>query len=739
MKVLHMIGGGDVGGAKTHVLSLVKNLGKHIDVKMISFRPGAFTDDARSMGIDVEVVKTGSFFSDLHKVLKIVRQGNFDIIHSHGAKANMFAVAVKLLTKLPTVTTVHSDYKLDYLQSIYKKYSFGLINTVALRFIDYYINVSKNLKELLIKRKFNSKNIFMVPNGIDFNKPFEGYSRENFSKKFNLNLNESDVVVGILARLTPVKGLSTFLLAAREVLDKNPSIKFLIGGDGEERKSLERKAALLGISDSVYFLGFVNEPYEFMRSIDINVLTSISEGFPYVILEGAVFKKATISSDVGGISDLIESGVNGYLFTPGDYKKLAEHILELAHDSRKRKELGERIYEKSKAMYSLESMCKSQLDIYRIVLEQKSRMHSNDVIISGYYGFNNSGDDAILMAIIDNLRICRNDIGIVVLSKRPAETRKIYGVDSINRLSLFKIMRLMKNSKLFISGGGNLVQDDTSTRSLVYYLGAIWLAKLMGTKVMIYANGIGPINKKFNKMITRWILNKVDVITLREELSRHELEALHIDRPKTIVTADPALTVSAAGSSEIDEIFKNEGISAKGPFVGFSVRRCENHIKFDEKIIARAADYMIEKYGVKPVFIPMQHPNDIPVIQSIISQMSGKGLYLKNPYNVASILGVISRMEMIVGMRLHSLIYAASLGIPVVGLVYDPKVEAFLQYFHQASAGHIRNLDFETLKAKIDDVWNNRVEIKKDLMNITQKLKEKAFENAKIAVEMIEE
>ena len=149
MKVLHLIGGGDVGGAKSHVLSLVKELDKHIDVKLISFRTGAFADDARKMGINVEIVKTGTIISDVRKVLSIIKNEGYELIHSHGAKANMITFFAKRFTSLPVVTTVHSDYRLDYLQNILKMFSFGLINTVALRFLDFYIGVSKILKKCL--------------------------------------------------------------------------------------------------------------------------------------------------------------------------------------------------------------------------------------------------------------------------------------------------------------------------------------------------------------------------------------------------------------------------------------------------------------------------------------------------------------------------------------------------------------------------------------------------------------
>lgn len=372
MKVVHLIGGGDVGGAKIHVLSLVKELSKYINVKIISFRPGAFTDEARSMGIDIEVVKTGNIIGDIRKVIAIVREGNFEIVHSHGSKANMLAVLTKRFLKLPTVTTVHSDYKLDYLQSASRRFSFGTINTVALRFINYYIGVSNNFAKMLIERKFDPEKIFTVYNGIDFSKNIQEYSRDHFTGKYNLTLDNKDIIVGILARMHPVKGLNIFIQAAKEVIESCPNVKFLIGGDGDQRKALEHQIKELGLTSHILLLGWVKDPYELMSNIDINILSSLSESFPYVILEGAKLKKATVSSDVGGISDLITSGENGYLFKPGDYKRLAEYIIELVKDETMRKEMGEKLYEKANSLFSLENMCKTQLSIYKKISENRN-------------------------------------------------------------------------------------------------------------------------------------------------------------------------------------------------------------------------------------------------------------------------------------------------------------------------------------------------------------------------------
>lgn len=749
MKVLHLIGGGDVGGARVHVLSLINELSKYIDVKIISFRPGMFSDDARAMGIDIEVVKSGNAVRDIKKVVSIIKEGGYKIIHSHGSKANMFALIAKRFTKLPTVTTIHSDYKLDYMHNFLKTLSFGSINQVALRFIDYYIGVSDNFREMLIKRNFKPEEIFTVYNGIDFGETTIEYPRQDFIKKYNVDLKENDIVVGILARLYPVKDIDTLIEAARIALKQNPNLKFVIGGDGEDRVRLENKAKALDISDRVSFLGWVDDPDELMSNLDINVLTSISESFPYSILEGAKFKKATVSSNVGGIPDLIEHGVNGYLFLPGDCAQLAEYIVELASNSKMRDIMGESIFKRAQDKFSLTNMCKTQLGIYEEILEkeklEKQSKRKYDVVISGSYGFDNIGDDAMLLAIINNLSLYKSGLKLAVITRRPAETKKMFNVDTISRSNIFAIVKAIRSSVLFVYGGGNIIQDTTSSRSPLYYLGLVLLAKKINVKVMFYANGIGPIRKKLNMILSKKIINQVDVITLREELSLQELKRLHIDRPEIFITSDPALTLEKSCNPDltIDSIFSKEGIERPGPYVGFSVRKYPGNEKYQsesyEPVISQIADYIIDKYGAKPVFIPMQYPSDLEIIENIVSKMKGKGYILRHKHGVQQVLEIIDQMEMLIGMRLHALIFAASSNVPIIGLEYDPKIQGFMQYIKQPSAGDVKMLDFEKLKNLVDEVWNNRTDIRKELEKDVYKLKEKAFQDAKIAVELIEQ
>ena len=395
--------------------------------------PLSVTEKANSMtmvamGIDARIVRTGNVFLDIHRTLKLVKSGKYDIIHSHGAKGNMIASIINSITGVPVVTTVHSDPHLDYMHSILKKYTFGVINMLALRKIDYQISVSSNLKEMLKDSGFDPQHLYSVNNGIAFDNEIPVCTRKEFYRRFNVPFPEDCILIGIMARLHPVKDHETFLRAAAEVVKVNPDARFLIAGPGDELMDhLVQFTRKLGLEKYVCFTGMVENPYDFFQIIDINVLTSISEGFPYVVLEGARFSKVFVSTRVGGLSELVKSGVNGYLVEPKDWKTLGEHLTELSLDKQKREQMGEKLRVMAEARFSLRSMCENQLSIYKAILKEEARIKQDnkkyDITLLGYYGYNNSGDEAILKSILDSFRKIDSELNFLVFSKKPRETK----------------------------------------------------------------------------------------------------------------------------------------------------------------------------------------------------------------------------------------------------------------------------------------------------------------------------
>ena len=171
MKVIHLISGGDSGGAKTHVLSLLQNLNKVITAQLVCFRDGPFAEEARQMGIPTEIMGGNNIPRLRRQLTAYIRAGGYQLIHCHGSRANMVGALLRSSTGLPVVSTVHSDYKLDYMGRPLSRLTFGTINAWALRKLDYRIGVSDAMVDLLIDRGFAPDRFYAIYNGIDFIPP----------------------------------------------------------------------------------------------------------------------------------------------------------------------------------------------------------------------------------------------------------------------------------------------------------------------------------------------------------------------------------------------------------------------------------------------------------------------------------------------------------------------------------------------------------------------------------------
>lgn len=371
MKVLHIISGGDTGGAKTHVLTLLSELKNDIDVSLLCVMSGKFTEEAKGLGINTTIIKQSHRFSigAIKEMKNHILKNDFDLVHCHGARANYIATILKIMgVKKPFLTTIHSDYLLDFSDNIYKKIIFTKINIFALKRFKNFCAITENFKSMLIDRGFNSEQIFTIYNGINVNKKIEFSTKKEFLNKYNVPDKEDYIYVGLCARLNHVKGIDTFLKSANEL--KNEKIIFLIAGSGEEKDKYINYKVQNNL-DNLYFLDHINDIYSFYNSIDINTLTSLSESFPYALLEGALMKKTTIASSVGGIPEMIESRESGLLFDREDYKKLAALILEIKGDKILSEQLGEKFYDRVFNNFSSINMKNRHIEIYNKILNDR--------------------------------------------------------------------------------------------------------------------------------------------------------------------------------------------------------------------------------------------------------------------------------------------------------------------------------------------------------------------------------
>ncbi len=697
MKVIHLISGGDTGGAKTHIHYLLSGISKSIDATLVCFMRGEFSEEAEQMGIST-VVLEGNILKTLKQLKAMIKNGGYDIIHSHGARGNFMASLLKRSCKVPVVTTVHSDPKLDYLGRPGAGLVYGTLNSYALHRADYLVGVSQSMKDLLIERKFSPNDIFTIYNGIDFSVKPENADKLTYLRGLGLDCDEDSVVVGIAARLDPVKDMQTLVRGFARAEKSCPALRLVIAGDGAELEMLKSLASELGVEKKVCFAGWISDIDSFFGALDINTLTSLSETFPYAITEGARAALPTVSSRVGGVPMLVTEGETGFLFAPGDYNTLAARLEALADSPELRKKLGAAIYEKAKREFSVDATTETQLRIYNEVLKRQQLKKSgkrNGIVICGAYGMGNSGDDAILEAIVGEMRQIDPFMQITALSRKPKETRRQYGINSVHMFNMPAFHRVMKETQLYLSGGGSLIQNVTSRRSLWYYLYTIETAKKLGNDVMMYGCGIGPIVDNRDEPRIKEVLNKdVDVITLRESFSLSELQRFGVTKPKMIVSSDPALTLPRAADDRIDAELAKYGLNPHGEYVCFSIRNWSDFV-LKAAEFAKAADYVSKQLGLKPVFILINHREDAEATQTVCHLMQSDAAVISEPMDSSLTIGVLSRMKAVVSMRLHGLIFAASQGAPLVGVSYDPKVTAFLD-----SVGEELCIEFSELTAE---------------------------------------
>ena len=445
---------------------------------------------------------------------------------------------------------------------------------------------------------------------------------------------------------------------------------------------------------------------QFYAALDINALTSLSETFPYALTEGARFHLATVATAVGGIPYLIDQGVNGYLLTPGDWQTLGCYLSALGTDDALRREMGEKLYEKASSKFSIQSTVDTQLHIYEEILRRHSRpkKERDGVVICGAYGRGNAGDDAILEAILQEMRTIDLDMPITVLTKDPKATRLAYRVRTAGRMDVFTWEKAMHHAALYINGGGSLIQDVTSRRSLWFYLHNIQAAHKAGCKVQMYGCGIGPVLREQHRKLAARVLNAcVDVITLREPDSQKELQSMGVTRPEVLLTADPALTLPAASDDEIDSVLLRAGIPPRGNYLCFALRNWKG---FESKapLFGQAAKYAYETYGLTPVFAAVEKHLDPGAGRLAAAGLDIPHYFLDDAGSAGTIIGALSRMQAVVSMRLHALIFAAGQGIPLAGVVYDPKVSSFLRYIGQENFADLDALTPDRLKSMIDRV-----------------------------------
>ena len=730
MKILMVLMGMEIGGAETHVLELSADLkNKGYDV-LIASNGGVYTKELENLGIKhINLpLNTRNIFSmtkSFFGLLKIIKNEKPDIVHSHARIPSFILSILNKFIKFNFVTSAHWVFDTS-----------GILKYIT-KWGSRCVAVSEDIK-IYLKDNYHvaDQDIYVTINGINMRKFSPDNYYEDIIHEFGLSKDKRKIVY--ISRMDEDRSLVAHQLIkiAPDLLKKEDLEIIIVGGGNDYDKVLQeaqiqnekagkRYICLTGARTDIY--KFISVA-DFFVGVSRSALEAMSAAVPSVIAgnEGyiGIFDEKVL--DICVNTNFCCRGTKDS--SPALLKEDLMYLLNLSNNELKN--IGDYSREIIKANYSVDAMSKDYEKMYESIL--KTPQGFCDVVVSGYYGHKNSGDDALLSAIIKDIKAIDNTVRFTVLSKNPRETKKIYGVDAVYRFNFLKVNKAIKNSRLLISGGGSLIQDATSSRSLLYYLNIIKTALKNSVKTYVYANGVGPINRPKNKKITSEILNKVDLITLRESHSKDVLKEIQVNKPEIIVTSDPAISITPSPTSRVEEIFKIEGIPT-GRYAVISLRNWKTNA-YKESVI-KLSEYLLKKYSLNCIFVPMQPKKDF----DICMQCSKFGYVLKNSYSSADIMSVAANSDLVIGMRLHMLMYGVNAGVPVVGLSYDPKVTAYLSYLNQSYTIDSENLSYDQLKKIVDDIMENYDKIRLSLNDKVLKLKKLQQKNAELAIKLLEE
>jgi len=729
-----------IGGAETHIVELCRVLaGSGIHVCAAS-NGGVYADRLREYGITHHDIplhsrRLADMFSCLRAICRIIREERIDVVHAHARIPAFIAGIACRLTGTPLVTTVHGAYStagmLRYLTN-WGKRSLVVSNDLTAYLTDEYGVPPARIK--------------VTVNGIDTSRFVPSAPDVRLASQLGIDMNVPRVMH--LGRLDSDSGQYAFELLSHfsELDEAVPGVQLIIVGAGPLLPEAE------ALADGI------NAGYGARRVVMTGGRTDINELIPLCSCLVALSRAALEGMSCG--VPVVLAGFYGYagLF---DGTKLSECInnnftargfghvkadvlirdvaqaVGMSFDMRDRLAVFERGVVVDN--YSLERMARDATEVYRLFPTKRRGRKIYDFCLLGYYGYSNSGDDALLASILGNLRAQCDDLSFCVLSNQVKRCSDEFCCRSMHRFNVFSVFRALRRSKVFVFGGGNLMQDITSAQSLVYYSCVLRMAQLLGLSTMLYANGIGPLMRPSSIRLAKSALERTDIITLREKDSLDLLTSLGGDYRRLELTADEALTLSPSDGAEVARLLEKIGLPSSRSYFCISLRPWKDADDSFYAEVAAAVDEICDVYDLSPVFVALSRGTDEDISRRTASLLANKAYVLDGASDARDIIGLFASARMVIGMRLHSLIYSVAGGTPCIGLVYDEKVRSFLD---SAEVGYMLPLDkteHTALVAMADDIMNNESDVRAAIEKRRSLLCGLANRNSSLALGLLRE
>lgn len=357
------------------------------------------------------------------------------------------------------------------------------------------------------------------------------------------------------------------------------------------------------------------------------------------------------------------------------------------------------------------------------------------VLLSGYYGFGNLGDEAILQAAVHALRAASEGVEVGVLSADPKATAAAYGVRAFDRRRLTRILGAVRWSDLVLSGGGGLIQDATSRNSPLYYLAILRLAQVLRRKTMVLAQGLGPLTVPRNIRALKAVFRRTEAVTLRDAASAEWLRSIGHTAPEPQVTADLAFLLRPSPGLAAGSLRRT--VAADGPIIGLAVRPWGAAAESLPERLAALARSAAREVGGRAALLPFHPGLDLPLCEAVHARAPAETAIVPHPARPDEALAWVGEMDVLIAMRLHALIFAGSMGTPFIAISYDPKIDAFAEAMGEAPVARADDLDADRVLERLRHLWPRRRQVGEALALRADELGERAARAIDVAVSLL--
>ena len=697
MKILMVTMAMNIGGAETHILELCRELNRRgHDITLASFG-GVYADELTALGVKhvrlpLHTKNPAAVMTAYNGLERLIRDGGFDLVHAHARIPAFICGLLCDRMKFRFVTTAHLNFSMN---ALWRKIS---------RWGERVMAVSDDIADYLVAEYgYPREKIYLTINGIDTVKFSPEIPFDSLLAAYGLKKEHRRIVY--ISRLDADRADPAYRLIeiAPEIAEAFPDTDILVVGGGTEFETLWEMADKVNKNagrNLVTMTGAVSNINEYAAAADVfigvsrSALEAMSAAKPVIVAGG---QGAIGIFDETKITPAVDTNFCCRGFELADGAALFGWIADcLNRPAEELAAMGE--YNRAFVMehYTAGRMAADYEEMYRAAMAAPVPFRGKaDIVVSGYYGFGNMGDESLLDVIAATLAEEIPGVKIAALTRHPKADARRTGLRCVPRFSP-QAVGAVAGAKLLISGGGSLLQDSTSRRSLKYYAGVLGTAEMFGVKSYIYANGIGPVRDAGNRKLTAKVVDRAAEVSVRDADSADELRRLGVTRENIRITADPAFLIRPYDEHRLAKTMERIGVKEK--FFAVSLRpqvrgnreadTVPPNLRTADELV-RSCAAITERYGLVPFAIPMQAAQDSEICRYFVEKynerMSGTGhtALLYTPENAPELIGVLSKAAFVIGMRLHSIIFASSAAVPVVGLAYDPKVSSMMKALGQ--------------------------------------------------------